>query len=432
MSPTVTGVVGLVGLLFLISCRMPIGLAMALVGFAGFSYLTSLGAGLGVLGTVFESLTKYSLSVIPLFVLMGEFTSHSGITKRLFHAVNSWVGEFRGGLAMAAVVGCAFFAAISGSSMATAATMALVALPEMRRHKYDLGLATGCLAAGGSIGILIPPSVILIIYGIITEQSISRLFAAGIIPGILEAAFYLVTIYILCKRKPHLGPKGNKTSLSEKLRALQGVLETVLLFLLVIGGIFIGWFTPTEAAAVGAMGALIIGLIRGSLTWQGFIASLAGAVRITAMILLILVGADVFNYFLTVTRLPYDLAGWVGTLPLPGTAIMMAICLTYVILGCFLDSLALILLTVPVFSPIAIALGFDLIWFGIIIVRAVEIGLITPPIGLNVYTIKGTVPDVPVTTIFRGIMPFLLADICHVAMLILIPQIVLFLPDLLL
>lgn len=431
MSPTITGVVGLVGLLFLISCRMPIGLAMALVGFAGFSYLTSLGAGLGVLGTVFESLTKYSLSVIPLFVLMGEFTSHSGITKRLFHAVNTWVGELRGGLAMAAVVGCAFFAAISGSSMATAATMALVAIPEMRRHKYDLGLATGCLAAGGSIGILIPPSIILIIYGIITEQSISRLFAGGMIPGILEAAFYLVTIYILCKRNPLLGPKGNKTSLREKIKALQGVLETLLLFLLVIGGIFIGWFTPTEAAAVGAMGALIIGLIRGSLTWQGFIASLAGAVRITAMILLILVGADVFNYFLTVTRLPYDLAGWVGNLPLPETAVMMAICLTYVILGCFLDSLALILLTVPVFSPIAMMLGFDLVWFGIIIVRAVEIGLITPPIGLNVYTIKGTVPDVPVTTIFRGIMPFLLADICHVALLIFIPQIVLFLPNLL-
>lgn len=430
MSASETGLAGIGILLLLLACRMPIGLAMSLVGFAGFSYLTTLEAGLGILRTIFEGLTNYGMSVIPLFVLMGELASYSGLTKKLFNTMNTWVGELPGGLAMAAIVGCACFGAICGSSMATAATMCLVALPEMRKNRYDLRLATGCLAAGGGLGILIPPSAIFLIYGILTEESIGKLFAAGIIPGILQAAMFMVAIYIICKRNPRMGPPGPHRSLREKLKSLTGVMETGVLFLLVIGGLFVGWFTPTEAAAVGAIGALVISLARRAVTWHGFVSSLNGTVRITAMILLIVVGAGICNYFLAVSRLPYDLAGWVGSLPLPRTLIIATICVTYLVLGCFMDSLAMILLTVPIFGPIAGVLGYSNIWFGVIIVTVVEMGLITPPVGLNVYTIKGVAEDVPIASIFRGIYPFLIADVFHVGLLIAFPSIALFLPGL--
>jgi len=329
---------------------------------------------------------------------------------------------------MATVGACAGFAAVSGSSLATAATMGTVALPEMKRYKYDPALATGCIAAGGTIGILIPPSVIMIIYAILTEQSIGKLFLAGFIPGVLEALFYMGVIYIICKRNPSLGPPGPRTNFMEKIVALKGTWIVILLFVLVIGGIYLGVFSPTEAAGVGACGALIFALGRRRLNWQNFRASLVETVKTTAMIFVIMLGAMILGYFLAVTRLPFELATFIGGLQVNPYIVMVLILFLYLLLGCVMDALAMILLTVPIFFPLAMALGFDPIWFGIIIVRVVEMAAITPPVGLNVFVIKGVAKDVPLYTIFRGIIPFLMADVCHVALLIAVPQVVLFLP----
>jgi tripartite ATP-independent transporter DctM subunit len=338
------------------------------------------------------------------------------------------LGQLRGGLAMATVGACAGFAAISGSSLATAATMGTVALPEMKRYKYDSRLATGAVAAGGTIGILIPPSVILILYGIITEQSIGKLFLAGFIPGVLEAVFYMVTIYILCKINPFMGPPGPRTSFLSKITSLKNTWIVLALFVLVIGGIYLGVFSPTEAAGVGAFGAFIFGLARRRLGWQALKSSLADTGRTTAMIFVIILGAMILGYFLAVSRIPFELADIVGTLAVNRYVILVLILIVYLLLGCVMDSMAIMLLITPIFFPLAISLGFNPIWFGILITRMTEIGLITPPVGLNVYIIRGVAKDVPMQTIFRGIVPFLIADICHVALLIALPQLSLFLP----
>jgi tripartite ATP-independent transporter DctM subunit len=331
---------------------------------------------------------------------------------------------------MATVGACAAFSAISGSTNATAATMATVTLPEMKRYNYDVSLATGTVAAAGSLGILIPPSVIFIVYGILTEQSIGKLFAAGIFPGMLLSILFLLTIYLRVSRNPSLAPPGPKTSLKEKLRSFVGVLETLIIFALVMGGIFFGIFTPTEAAAAGAFLTLLIAIIRRQLTWQGFIQSIADTTRISCMVMVIVSGAVLFGHFMAVTRLPYDLANWVSHLPLPNHAIMGVIILVYLFGGCFMDALAMIMLTIPIFFPVSQALGFDPIWFGVVIVLITEMGVITPPVGVNVYVVYGVAKDVPLEEIFKGVLPMLIALLVCNLILLFFPQIALFLPGL--
>lgn len=431
MTPLTVGVIG-IGVLFLLLCfGMPIGFVMALVGFIGFACLVDFESALGILRIVpYTTFADYGLSVIPLFILMGEFCFFAGLSKDLYDTVHSWLGHLRGGLAMATIGACAGFAAVSGSSLATAATMGSVALPEMRRYNYDDALATGAIAAGGTMGILIPPSVILVLYGIITEQSIGKLFLAGFIPGVLEAVFYMVTIYILCKRNPRLGPPGPRTSMMQKIASLKTTWVVLLLFILVIGGLYKGVFSPTEAAGVGAFGAFAFGLARRRLGLKAIKSSLVETGKSTAMIFIIVMGAMILGYFLAVSRLPFELASIIGGLEVNRYIILGVILVFYIFLGCMMDSMAMLLITVPIFFPLIVSLGFNPIWFGIIMVRICEIGLITPPVGLNVFIISGIAKDVPMYTIFRGIVPFFIADICEVILLVAVPQIALFLPGL--
>jgi len=429
VSPVVVGLIGFVALFSLLAFGLPIGVGMAIVGFGGLWYLISQGAAIAKFGLMpFDTVCNWDLGVLPLFLLMAHVIFASGISKDLYNVAAKWLGHQRGGVAMATVGGCAGFAAVSASSLATAVTMGLVALPEMKKYKYDPALSTGCVAAGGTIGQLIPPSAGLITYGIITETSIGRLFAGGIVPGILEAIFYMVTIYILCRWKPSLGPRGPSFSFREKVASFASCGEIIGLIILVLGGLIVGWFTPTEAGAVGAFGAIFFSLLRRRLNWEKFKHALIETMKTTGMLYGILIGAFIFKYFLAVTTIPFVLADFVGGLPLPPLVIMVLVMLVYVFLGCVMDALTMILLTIPVFFPLVLSLGFDAIWFGIIIVRMVEIGLITPPIGMNVYAISGIAPDVPVTTIFKGVIPFLIADFFHVALLLFVPAVVLFLP----
>jgi tripartite ATP-independent transporter DctM subunit len=409
---------------------MPIGLVMAFVGFGGFALIAGFSDALGILGTVpYATFANYNMSIVPLFILMGAFCFYSGLSKDLYDTVHAWLGHFRGGLAMATVVACAGFAAVSGSSLATAATMGTVALPEMKRYKYDNRLATGAVAAGGTIGILIPPSIVLILYAVITEQSIGKLFLAGFIPGILEAIFYLITIYILCRFNSKLGPPGPGTTLKQKVFSLSNTGVVLVLFLLIMGGLYLGWFSPIEAAGIGAFGAFIIALLRRRLSWQSFKESLFSTTKTTVMIFIILMGAFIFGYFLAVSRIPHELATTISALPVSSYVILAIILIFYILLGAVMDSLAMMLLTVPIFFPLIGELDFDPIWFGILIVRVCEIGLITPPVGLNVYIIRGVAKDVPMQEIFWGIVPFLIADILHVTLLVVFPQITLWLPN---
>ena len=430
MSPVIVGVIGFVALFSLLAFGLPIGVGMALVGFGGLWYLISQGAAIAKMGIIpFEVMANWSLATLPLFLLMAHIIFASGLSRDLYNVAAKWLGHQRGGIAMATVGGCAGFAAVSASSLATAVTMGLVALPEMKRFNYDPALATGCIAAGGTMGQLIPPSAGLIVYGIITGTSIGRLFAGGLVPGILEAIFYMATIYILCRWKPSLGPRGPGYSLKEKVMSFASCGEIIGLILLILGGIVLGWFSPTEAGAIGAFGAIVFSLFRRRLNWGKFRNALVETMKTTGMLYGILIGAFVFKYFLAVTTIPFALADFVGGLPVPPLAIMALIMLVYVFLGCVMDALTMILLTIPIFFPLVLSLGFDAIWFGIIIVRMTEIGLITPPIGMNVYAISGIAPDVPVTTIFKGVIPFLIADFFHVALLLFVPIVVLWLPS---
>lgn len=430
MSPVLMGAIGFVVLFALLAVRTPLGISMFLVGFVGLWYLISQGAAIAKIGLIpFETIASFDLAVLPLFLLMAQVIFAAGLSGDLYDVAAKWLGHQRGGIAIATVGGCAGFAAVSASSLATAVTMGLVAIPEMKRLKYDPALATGCVAAGGTIGQLIPPSAGLITYGIITQTSIGKLFIAGMVPGILEAIFYMVTIFILCTWKPSLGPRGPSFSFREKVAAFGSCGEIIGLIVLVLGGLIIGWFTPTEAGAVGAFGAIVFSLIRRRLNWEKFKHALIETMKTTGMLYGILIGAFLFKYFLAVTTIPFVVADFVGGLPLPPLAIMVLVMVVYVFLGCVMDALAMILLTIPVFFPLAMNLGFSPIWFGVIIVRMIEIGLITPPIGMNVYAISGIAPDVPVTTIFKGVLPFLTADAFHVALLLFVPQVVLFLPS---
>jgi tripartite ATP-independent transporter DctM subunit len=339
-------------------------------------------------------------------------------------------GSRKGGLAMATVGACAGFSAISGSTNATAATMATVTLPEMKRYGYDMGLATGTVAAAGSLGILIPPSTIFIIYGILTEQSIGKLFAAGIFPGILLSLLFLLVIYLRVLKNPALAPPGEKTSFRKKIKSFIGVLETIIIFGMVMGGIFFGIFTPTEAAAIGAFFTLVLALIRKQLTWKGFTKAVVDTTRISCMIMVIVAGATIFGHFMAVTRVPFEISAWVGNLPLPNYAIMLVIILIYLFGGCFMDAFAMIMLTIPIFFPVSQTLGFDPIWFGVVIVLISEMGVITPPVGINVYVVSGVAKDVPLDAIFKGVLPMVLALLlCNIIILI-FPEIALYLPSL--
>ncbi len=419
--------IGLLVLLFLL--KMPVAFAMALVGFGGFAYLASPTAAIGILGRdIFDYFSSYPLSVIPMFILMGTFSYASGISRRLYQTTYAWAGQFRGGLTIATIFACAGFGAICGSSTATAATMGQIALPEMKKYQYNDTLATGSVAAAGTLGILIPPSTVFIIYGILTEQSIGKLFVAGILPGLLLTLLFAATVAILCWRNPSIGPAGPPTSWSKKLRATTGIIEALVLFLLAIGGLFLGWFSPTQAGAIGAGGALIIGLIRRQLNWESFSTACKEGLRTSCMVIFIITGAVIFGRFMAVSRIPFQLAEWLGGLPVSPIAIISIIIFIYFIGGFFMDSMALIVLTIPIFYPLVIKLGFDPIWFGVMIVLIGEMGVITPPVGVNVFVIKGIVPDVPLENIFKGIFPFLVALMMMTILLIIFPQIATYLP----
>ncbi|HVG51265.1 MAG TPA: TRAP transporter large permease [Xanthobacteraceae bacterium] len=430
MPPSILAIGILCFLFVLLAGGMQLGFAMGLSAFLGTLLLIDGGAALALLGqTAYETSLSYGLSVIPMFVLMGYIAGEAGLSEGLYKACNAWLGHRRGGLALATIGACGAFAAICGSSLATAATMAQIALPEMRRYKYSDKLATGSLAAGGTIGILIPPSVVMVIYGLLTETSISALFLAGFVPGILTVAGFMLAISIMTRIDPSLGPPAARTPYWERIVALKSVWGAATLFLVVIGGLYIGIFSPTEAASVGAVGAFILGLINGKTPKQLLRTTLIDTVKTTAMIFTVLIGAILFNNFLILASVPTLVSDWISGLPLGKTAILMVIVGMYFVLGCLLDSLAMILLTIPIVFPIIKALGYDPVWFGIIIVMVVELGLITPPIGMNVFVIKGIAKEVPLEDIFRGVTPFIIAQIILIFIIIAFPQIALWLPS---
>jgi C4-dicarboxylate transporter DctM subunit len=431
MSQVEIGIIGLVLVFVLIAIGLPVAFSMGVIGVAGVWVIVSGSAAAAKLAHIpFLVVTSYDFAALPLFILMAHIVFVSGLATDIYNLAAKWLGHYPGGLAMASVGAAAGFAAVSASSTATSATIGLVAIPEMKRYKYQPALATGCVAAGGTMGALIPPSGMLIIYGLITESSIGRLFAAGIVPGILEALFYMTTIYAICRISPSLGPRGPRFSFKEKVAAFGSCGEVVGLVALVLGGLLVGWFTPSEAGAVAAFGAIVFSMLRKRLNWEKFGQAAVDTVKTSGMIYCILIGAMLFKYFMALSTMPVMVADFIGGLAVPPLVVIIAMMIVYVMLGCIMDVLAMVLLTMPVFFPMVMGLGFDPIWFGIIIVRMTEIGAITPPVGINVYVISGVAPDVPLSTIFRGIVPFLIADILHVALLLLVPSVVLFLPNL--
>ncbi|MDD4717474.1 MAG: TRAP transporter large permease [Eubacteriales bacterium] len=433
MTPELIGLLGILFFLFLITIKVPIAFSMLITGFLGFGLLVDFKAAFTMLPQeIYNNFSSYSLSVIPMFVWMGFIAYYSGIGAGLYRFGYVMVGHHKGGLAMATQAACAVFGAICGSNTATAATMGAIALPEMRKYGYDDSLSSASVAAGGALGVIIPPSVIFIVYGIATQQSVGKLFLAGIIPGILLMLCYMAAIYIVVLRKPSLGPAGPRSTLKEKVSSLGGGLfEVFLVFIISLGGLFLGWFTPTEAGAVGTASILLITLLRGHLNLEKIRRSLSDTVKTSSMIMLMVAGAMVFGRFIAVSRVPQILAIWASELPLPSFAVMGIIFVIYMFLGCFIDALALILLTIPIFYPVAVTtLGYDPIWFGVIVVLVVAMGVITPPVGMNVYIVKGVAGDIPTEKIFRGIWPFVIALLACVALLIAFPQIVTFLPSL--
>lgn len=430
MSPELVGLVGLGGLLLLLGLGVPIAVGMGLCGALGLAWLLSPEAALVKAGVLaFHSISNYELGVLPLFVLMAHICLASGATHKFFDAAAKLVGHQPGGLALASIAGCAGFGAISGSSLATAATVGLVALPEMRRRDYSPALATGVLAAGGTLGVLIPPSGALIVFGIIAEQSIGELFTAALLPGLSQALFYAVAIFALCKLRPSLAPAIAKVSNRERLRALYGLTDIGLLALVVLAGFTFGWFTPTEAASVGTLGAFVLCAVRRQLTWQALRSALEQTLKTTGMIYAILIGAHIYSTFLSVSAIPARVSQFVAELDAGPTVAVLAMAIVLLVLGSFLDGLALMLLATPVFLPVALKLGLSPIWFGIFLVRAMEIGFVHPPVGMNVYVIHGLAPDIPLSSIFRGILPFLGMDFLHLALLIAVPELTLWLPS---
>ena len=422
--------IGFAAILILAFLRFPLALSMGLVGVIGFGELTNYRAAISNLGRLVLDLGQsYSLSVLPLFILMGLLVDKGGMAQQLYRAAYAFLGDKKGGLAMSTVVACGMFSAISGSSIATAATMSKVAMPEMRRYRYADSLATASIAAGGTLGILIPPSVILVIYGLLTEQSIGKLFMAGFIPGFIGILFYTLAVYFVVTRNPSLGPAGERTAWPQRLLALKDVWTTLALFTFVIGGIYIGLFSATEAAGMGAAGALLITFLKGSLKGSVLIEVSREAAGLTAKLFALLFGASMFSNFLNRAGLPDALLGLIDSFELSGLSVIFIILIIYILLGCVFESMSMILLTVPIFAPLVHNLGFDLIWFGILVVVVTEISLITPPIGLNVFVLKGVVKDVSVGTIFRGVTPFWAVDILRLILIASIPSLALFLPS---
>jgi C4-dicarboxylate transporter DctM subunit len=431
MSPIFIGVIGILAVLLLLVCGVPIGFGMMLVGFAGFAYLVNATAAFEVVGLSSYGIISSYDWLVPLFILMGCVFASAGLGQSLFKLAHNFIGRLPGGLSIAAIAACAIFAAVSASSLATAVTIGVTAIPQMRKYNYDGALAAGCCAAGGTLGILIPPSSIFIVYGILTETSIAELFIAGVIPGIILTLMFMIMILIRARLNPEIAPPAPGTSFREKLAALGECAEVLLFIAFVLGGLIVGWFTPTEAGGTAAFGAIVISLIRRRLTWKSFKESLWDTVRNTGMIFLCLIGAFILTPFIAVSRIPMQLAALVAGLGLPPTAVIAVIILTYLILGCFIDTMAMVLLTIPVFVPLITALGYDPIWFGVIVVTVVEMALITPPVGMNVYVISGIVKDIPMELIFKGIFPFVGIEIAFLVLVIAFPQIVLFLPHML-
>jgi tripartite ATP-independent transporter DctM subunit len=438
MSSFEISMIGITLLLLMLVIRVPVAVAMITVGIGGYVSLTGWPALLNYAkSSVYYAFSNYDLSVVPMFLLMSQFASKAGLSRALFEAANTYLGHRRGGVAMAAVGGCAGFGAICGSSLATAATMAQVSLPELKRYNYSGALATGALAAGGTLGILIPPSVVLVIFAIAVEANIVTMFQAALVPGILAALGYMIAISIYVRVKPEAGPVGHRADRRERVRALVETWPVIMIFAMVIGGIYLGVFTPTEGAAFGAFGTAVIAIWRGGLRLDGFIDCIKGAAVSTGMIFMILMGADFFNAFLGFSRMPLELADWIAGSGLSPLAVLLLMIGIYLMLGCVMDSLAMILLTVPVFWPVIAGLDFGLpeadlkMWFGIIVLIVVEVGLITPPVGLNVFVINSMAPGVRLKETFLGVLPFLASDAIRVALLILFPTLTLWLPHLL-
>ncbi len=433
MSLTMIGITGIFTLLFILFVfGIPVGFAMGIVGFCGFSYIISPDAGFNMLASVtWDTFSKYGLTVIPLFIFMGQIAFYSGVNEKLYSAAYKWVGHVRGGIAMATVLACAAFAAICGSNAATAATMTTVALPQMNRYRYEPMLSTGAIACGSTLGVVIPPSVVLIIIGLSTEQSIAKLFYGGLGAGILLALLLALTVYVLCWFYPEWGPVGEKSGFKEKFRSLAGAVEMLILFMVVMLGLYFGIFTPTEAGAIGSFFAVVIGVVQKNLSWTDFYNSIFDTLKISCMVIVIITGAMIFGRFLAITRIPFNIASWVVSLPFSKISIMAIIFLIYIIGGAVMDALALLLITIPIFFPVAMKLGYDPIWFGVTITIVTTLGAVTPPVGATTYVVGGMAKDVPLERVFRGVAYFLPAYILCIIIMMVFPDVVLFLPGLL-
>ena len=432
MSLDSIAILGFCSLFALMLLRVPVGMAMGLVGVTGFGMVTGVGPALKLISqTSMRTVTDYTFGVIPMFLLMGAFVSNSGMSRELFRAANTFIGHLRGGLGFATILACAGFAAISGSSIATAATFSTVAYPEMRRFGYPPSLAAGTIAAGGTLGAMFPPSAVLVVYGIITEQDIGKLFMAGIIPGLVAVCLYIVTLALIGAVRPELLPRGERSSWADRLSAVRDIWAPVLLFVFVIGGLYGGLFTPTEAGGMGAGGAFIIGVLRRRLPRATILRSLLQATRTAAAVFTVLIGALIFGYFLTITGTPQKVTSFLTGLGIGSYGVLALILLMYLLLGCLMDAMAMVILTVPIVYPAVMALGFDPIWFGVIIVMTVELGLIHPPLGMNVFVIKSVVGELRFSTIFRGVIPFIFTDIVRLILLVALPGLATWLPSVL-
>ena len=431
MNEVMIGITGLAVVLLMFLTGIELGFAMAIIGFVGFSIIVSTKAALNLLAKdVFDVFSSYGFTVIPLFVLMGQIAFNAGIAKRLYNASYKFIGHIPGGLAMATVVGATAFKAICGSSPATAATFASVAVPEMDRYGYAKKLSTGIVATVGTLGILIPPSVTLIVFGIITEQSIGKLFLAGLIPGLIIAFFFIVIIYGWCRINPALGPRGERSTWKDRVASLPEVFWVVLIFVLVVGGLMQGFFTPTEAGSIGTFAVLLLSIIKRDINFKGFIKSVAESLRTACMVLMLIAGSTILGHFLAVTKIPMIASDWVISLPLNRYVVMIIISLIYQMGGSFIDDLAFMILATPIFYPAIIKLGFDPIWFGMIIAITVMIGVIIPPVAINVFVVKN-ITKVPFSVIYSGVYPFLISLVVSAALLFLFPQLALWLPNLL-
>lgn len=432
MELSIVGIIGiLVLLIFLFVLGMPVGFAMAVVGFCGFAYVVSFSAALNMIAAdVWSTFSKYGLTVIPLFILMGYLAFNAGIAERLYDAAYKWMGHWRGGLAIATIGADELFAAICGSNTATAATMGAVALPQMEKYNYDTRLSSGTVVTGGTLGTVMPPSVVLIIIGLQTEQSIVELFLAGILPAIVLGLLFVMTIFLLCRIYPNFGPAGPKTPFSVKWKSLLGVIEAIAIFVLVIGGLYIGFFTPTEAGAVGVFFTLVVSTAARRLSWKGLIHSFENTLRISCMVFMLVTGAIIFGRFLAVTRLPFVIADFAAGLPVSPYAVLIIVLLIYLIGGCFMDSLGFLVLTIPIFFPLGMALNFNPIWYSILLTMVTTMGAITPPVGVNIYVVKALAPDIKLATIFKSVSFFLVACIISIIILILFPQLALIIPNL--